>query len=480
MNEFQKTPPSETSNPSASDKAPFVVTDLVLILTAVGILTFAQHPLSGSAIWTITLLVVSGAWIAVTPWIMEFRSKTRLAELEGLKGVQESIQKMNSFSDGVNSALLSLSNIQEIAQASARRAAEAEEKIAQYGQDFEERFSKAANYEKSAFQLEIDKLKRIEKDWVSSASGMLDHILALASAGIHSGKPEISEQMRRFRAACLEFASHAGIQPYMPAPTELYNPEKHAVPPNAPEPAAEAKIARVLAPGFLYQGALIRKAMILTEDMEFTQEVGAPAEGVTHSFASTPTEAPQAEATPSFTPAEPLEEEVEHESPEQIEPEALEEVRETEEIEADETGESEEAEELIPEPEVEEELPEELGEDLLGEVEESPGEEEDSIDPDDEPPHESELLFRQESFESLSPEELTPDDEENDIEEELESPEIAEPEFDTELGELETEPGEPEIEDFEAEPEEEEEEDEEEEPSPKGRKWDDDEDKLPL
>lgn len=430
MNEFQKTPPSETSNPSASDKAPFVVTDLVLILTAVGILTFTQHPLSGSAIWTITLLVASGAWIAVTPWIMEQRSKTRLAELDGLKGVEESIQKMNSFSDGVNSALLSLSNVQEIAQASAKRAAEAEEKIAQYGQDFEERFTKAANYEKSALQLEIDKLKRIEKDWVSSASGMLDHILALASAGIHSGKPEIAEQMKRFRAACLDIASHAGIQPYMPAPTDLYDPEKHAVPPNAPTPAAEAKIARVLAPGFIYQGVMTRKAMILTEDMEFTQEAGAPAKGVTHSFASTPAEAPQAEAAPSFTPAEPLEEEVEKESPEQIEPEVPEAAEETEEIqEVDEVEETEEAEEITPdleeELEEEEEKPAELSEDLLGEVEESPVEENAPTEREDEPLHESELLFRQESFESLSPEELSPDEE---AEEEAEASEIEEPE----------------------------------------------------
>lgn len=445
MNEFQKTPPSETSNPSASDKAPFVVTDLVLILTAIGILTFTQHPLSGSAVWTITLLVFSGAWIAVTPWIMEQRSKTKLVELEGLKGVEESIQKMNSFSDGVNSALLSLSNVQEIAQASAQRATEAEEKIAQYGLDFEERFSKAANYEKSALQLEIDKLKRIEKDWVSSASGMLDHILALASAGIHSGKPEIAEQMKRFRAACLDIASHAGIQPYMPAPTDLYDPEKHAVPPNAPTPAEAAKIARVLAPGFLYQGVLIRKAMILTEDMEFTQEAGAPAKGVTHSFASTPAEAPQVEAESSFTPAEPLEEEAEKESPEQIEPEVSEAAEETEEIqevnEVEETEEAGEAEEITPdleeELEKEEEKPAELSEDLLGEVEESPVEENAPTDGEDEPLHESELLFRQESFESLSPEELSPDDEAEEAPEasEIEAPEaeeIAEEEEDEE------------------------------------------------
>lgn len=423
MNEFQKTPPSETSNPSASDKAPFVVTDLVLILTAIGILTFTQHPLSGSAVWSITLLVFSGAWIAVTPWMMEQRSKTKLAELEGLKGVEESIQKMNSFSDGVNSALLSLSNVQEIAQASAQRAAEAEEKIAQYGLDFEERFSKAANYEKSALQLEIDKLKRIEKDWVSSASGMLDHILALASAGIHSGKPEIAEQMKRFRAACLEIASHAGIQPYMPAPTDLYDPEKHAVPPHAPAPAAAARIARVLAPGFLYQGVMTRKAMILTEEMELTQEAGAPAKGVTHSFASTPAQEPQAEAESSFTPAEPLEEEVEKESPEQIEPEVPEAAEETEEIqEVNEVEETEEAEEITPELKEEEEE-EELSEDFLGEVEESPVEENAPTDREDEPLHESELLFRQESFESLSPEELSPDEE---AEEELEASEIEE------------------------------------------------------
>ncbi|MDI9401452.1 MAG: hypothetical protein ACOX2U_04425 [Limisphaerales bacterium] len=408
MNEFQKTPQSETSNPSASDKAPFVVTDLVLILTAIGILTFAQHPLSASAVWTITLLVASGAWIAVIPWILEHRAKSRLSELEGLTDVQESIRKMNTFSDGVNSALLALSNIQQIAQASAGRAAEAEEKIAQYGQDFEERISRAAQYEKSTFQLEIDKLRRIEKEWVASASGMLDHILALASAGIHSGKPEIAEQMKRFRAACLDIASRAGIQPYMPAPTEHYDPEKHTVPTDAPPPETAARIIRVLAPGFLYQGQLTRKALILTEGMEAAAGEPAGAQGVTHSFASSPFE-PAREETSSFTPAEPLE--VDHE----------EELSETPEP----TEQSEFEPELEPEPEEIKELSPE--EEILAEVESE-------IELAEEPLDDSEALFRQESFESLSSKQAAPEPEESPAEDEPSEPIEIETE---ELGEIE-------------------------------------------
>lgn len=412
MNEFQKTPQSETSNPSASDKAPFVVTDLVLILTAIGILTFAQHPLSASAVWTITLLVASGAWIAVIPWILEHRAKSRLSELEGLTDVQESIRKMNTFSDGVNSALLSLSNIQQIAQASAERAAEAEEKIAQYGQDFEERISRAAQYEKSTFQLEIDKLRRIEKEWVASASGMLDHILALASAGIHSGKPEIAEQMKRFRAACLDIASRAGIQPYMPAPTEHYDPEKHTVPTDAPPPETAARIIRVLAPGFLYQGQLTRKALILTEGMEAAAGEPAGAQGVTHSFASSPFE-PAREETSSFTPAEPLEVDHEEELPETPEP----------------TDQSEFEPELEPEPE-----PEEIKE--LSPEEEILAEVESEIELAEEPLDDSEALFRQESFESLSSKQATPKPEEPPAEDEPSEP--IEIEIETEeLGEIE-------------------------------------------
>ena len=402
MNEFQKTPQSETSNPSASDKAPFVVTDLVLILTAIGILTFAQHPLSASAVWTITLLVASGAWIAVIPWILEHRAKSRLSELEGLTDVQESIRKMNTFSDGVNSALLALSNIQQIAQASAGRAAEAEEKIAQYGQDFEERISRAAQYEKSTFQLEIDKLRRIEKEWVASASGMLDHILALASAGIHSGKPEIAEQMKRFRAACLDIASRAGIQPYMPAPTEHYDPEKHTVPTDAPPPETAARIIRVLAPGFLYQGQLTRKALILTEGMEAAAGEPAGAQGVTHSFASSPFE-PAREETSSFTPAEPLE--VDND------------------VEFAQTPEVEAAPEAVDEPEPELNSEEEI----LAEVESE-------IELAEEPLDDSEALFRQESFESLSPKPTTSEPEESPAEDEPSEPIEIETE---ELGEIE-------------------------------------------
>jgi len=402
MNEFQKTPQSETSNPSASDKAPFVVTDLVLILTAIVILTFAQHPLSASAVWTITLLVASGAWIAVIPWILEHRAKSRLSELEGLTDVQESIRKMNTFSDGVNSALLALSNIQQIAQASAGRAAEAEEKIAQYGQDFEERISRAAQYEKSTFQLEIDKLRRIEKEWVASASGMLDHILALASAGIHSGKPEIAEQMKRFRAACLDIASRAGIQPYMPAPTEHYDPEKHTVPTDAPPPETAARIIRVLAPGFLYQGQLTRKALILTEGMEAAAGEPAGAQGVTHSFASSPFE-PAREETSSFTPAEPLE--VDND------------------VEFAQTPEVEAAPEAVAEPEPELNSEEEI----LAEVESE-------IELAEEPLDDSEALFRQESFESLSPKPTTSEPEESPAEDEPSEPIEIETE---ELGEIE-------------------------------------------
>ena len=271
MNEFQKTTPSTASTTSSVNKMPFYVADAVLILASICILAFAQHPLSGSACWALAVILGCGAWIAILPWFQENKNNAALSQLDGLRSVSECIQQMNTFSAGMNSAIASLANVQKMTEASARAASEAENKIVAHSQDFAERLAQAVNYEKSSFQIEIDKLHRIENDWLSTGIGIMDHVLALTNAGIQSGKPEIIEQMRRFRGACLEFAARAGLQPFLPAPTDTYDPEKHVLPPNTPTPDPSTKISRVLAPGFNYQGQLIRKAMVLAENIEFTQ-----------------------------------------------------------------------------------------------------------------------------------------------------------------------------------------------------------------
>jgi hypothetical protein len=51
-----------------------------------------------------------------------------------------------------------------------------------------ERFSKAANYEKSALHWRLISSREFEKVWVSSGQRNARSVLALASAGIHTGK----------------------------------------------------------------------------------------------------------------------------------------------------------------------------------------------------------------------------------------------------------------------------------------------------
>lgn len=271
MNEFQKTTPSTASTTSSVNKMPFFVADAVLILASICILTFAQHPLSGSACWALAVILGCGAWIAILPWFQENKNNAALSQLDGLRSVSECIQQMNTFSAGMNSAIASLANVQKMTEASARAASEAENKIMEHSQDFSERLSKAVSYEKSSLQMEIDKLCRVENDWIHTGIGIMDHVLALTHAGIQSGKPEIAEQMRHFRGACLDIAARAGLQPFLPAPTDTYDPEKHLLPPNTPTPEPDTRISRVIAPGFNYQGQLVRKAMVLTENIEFTQ-----------------------------------------------------------------------------------------------------------------------------------------------------------------------------------------------------------------
>lgn len=292
--------------------------DVILIAAAVLFLFFVK-PLSGAACWCIALLFCGGAWASIWPWMQEERTKAALSELDGTKSIEESVRKMAIFAQGINTSLSALENAQKAMENTTKALASVDEKMSATTKDWERRVSKAAQYEKNTFILEVNKLRQEEKGWIETGMGLLDHILGFTGAGLASHQPQIVEQMSRFRGACLEITSRIGIQPVLPARDEPYNPDMHRLPPNAPQAEPGSKIAHVLAPGYIYQGQLVRKTTVLVEGMTLPQN---PMGGITTSNVtltndantttlSSSSDIPENEASESrsFTPAEPLHDE---------------------------------------------------------------------------------------------------------------------------------------------------------------------------
>src|ERR1051325_12049960 len=86
---------------------------------------------------------------------------------------------------------------------------------------FNEFLQRARTDERSALQLEVDKLRRGETEWLQVIVRMLDHVYALHQAALRSRQPSLIEQLGNFQNACRDAARRIGLQPFVAAPEEL-------------------------------------------------------------------------------------------------------------------------------------------------------------------------------------------------------------------------------------------------------------------
>ena len=122
---------------------------------------------------------------------------------------------------------------------------------------------KASDSEKSHLRLEVEKLRRAESEWLQVLVMLLDHVYALYLAGRRSGQPNIIEQLSTFQSACRDVARKVGLVPFEAGPDEPFNPSLHQLLDNQNQlPAENARISDTLAPGYNFQGQLIRNALV--------------------------------------------------------------------------------------------------------------------------------------------------------------------------------------------------------------------------
>jgi len=279
-------------------KWPFYLGDLLLVIVAVVVVNQAGE--AGLAPLIVTAACVAiGAWLCVTPYLMEYRAVVNLAEVDTLGSTMAQIQQLEQVAERIGQASGHWQSAQEQSAKTVQTAREVSERISLEAKGFAEFLKKANDGERATLRLEIDKLRRGEAEWLQIAVHLLDHVYALYSAAARSGQRGLIEQLAGFQNACRDVVRRVGLIPFQAGPDDMFDPNAHQTAPEAGEPAPGARIAETIATGYTFQGQLVRRALVrLDTGAAQPDPISAPAP------AGSPASSNVSEAKPATSPTE--------------------------------------------------------------------------------------------------------------------------------------------------------------------------------
>lgn len=243
-------------------KWPFFVGNAVLLTLALLAVRQFGHPIGAAEVFACLACVTLGAFFSIWPYILEYRSAAKLVEIGALTTVISQVQNLEQVATRIDGATSKWTTVHESADKTARHASDLAKKMADEVKAFNEFITKANEGEKAALRLEVDKLRRVESDWLQVLVRILDHVHAINRAAAQSGQPNVIEQLSRFQNACHDAARRVGLAPFTAATEEKFDAQRHQIINGQPRPADGALVDETLANGYTFQGRLLRPAMV--------------------------------------------------------------------------------------------------------------------------------------------------------------------------------------------------------------------------
>jgi len=243
-------------------KLPFFVADLVLLGAAYFVYMQSDKPLNPAALGLMVACVAAAAIFGVFPFVLEFRALLKLAESESLQSVVGQIDQLESIAEQISGATARWQGVQEAATSTAANARNISETMTAEIKEFAKFMEKAQDSERATLQLEVQKLRRTEADWIQVLIHFLDHTYALHKAAMRSSHRGVADQVTAFQNACRDAARRVGLTPFIATPSEQFNGERHQVLEGTGKVPDGAVVADTIATGFTYQGKIIRPALV--------------------------------------------------------------------------------------------------------------------------------------------------------------------------------------------------------------------------
>ena len=267
--------------PARLAKWPFYLADLLLSAVIIFVL-YQLGTFEGTGEMIIVAVCLGGAavaaWISVVPWLKEHDALVRINDSGNLKSSLEQIKSVEKIADLIRQSNAQWQGVQEASGRTVATAREITDKMKLEADEFMKFIANAHDQERAGLRLEVEKLRRMEADWIKVAVQMLDHVFALARAAERSGQQQIIKQLQQFQNACRDVARRMGLASFVPAIGEPFDQRAHQL----PNPQMTAKegdtIQDVLASGFTYQGQLLRRSLVLLDSSALDVNQAAPAQ----------------------------------------------------------------------------------------------------------------------------------------------------------------------------------------------------------
>jgi len=276
---------------------PFLIADVLFLGMAGAILGLAHRPLLW---WEAVLMVGCGAaaaWSLTAPVLRQDANAQARAQNASFAEVAAELQKLQGLATQVQAATAQWKSFEGQAGASLEAARQLAQSFSAETRGFAEILQKSNDSEKAHLRLEVEKLRRMESEWLQTLTRVLDHVFALFQAAQRTGQRSLIDQIGLFQDSCREAARRVGLAPLTPRLGEAFDPRAHQVFDNA-EPPDKAVIADIVATGFTFQGQLLRRAFVAVQAPSAAPALAATAEAA-------PTEASQQNDLPLTEEAQP-------------------------------------------------------------------------------------------------------------------------------------------------------------------------------
>jgi molecular chaperone GrpE (heat shock protein) len=261
-------------------KTPFFIGDLMLLGAAFFIYFQSKLPMGAWQIFFIVLCVAGGAALGIMPFLLEYRLALKLAEANALAAVVPQIQNVQGVAQQITSATGQWQSVQEQADKTAGLAKQISERMSAEVKEFTQFMQRSNDTEKANLRLEVEKLRRMETDWLQVSVRMLDHVYALHQGAIRSGQPRLIEQLGHFQTACRDAARRVGLLAYGANAAEAFDSQKHRLVDEDVKAPAGATVAETVAAGYTFQGRLVRPALVRLANGHVKESISAQAKKV--------------------------------------------------------------------------------------------------------------------------------------------------------------------------------------------------------
>ena len=245
---------------------PFVIVDILFLGLAYLIFSNAHRPLNFWETFALIGCAGIGAWSFLTPFLRREAVAVKLAETEHLTDTVTQIKNLDHVAALINGAANQLNNAQDESKRTVTSAKEIADKMAEESRAFSEFIQKANDAEKSHLRLEVDKLRRSEVDWIQILVHILDQVFALHQAAVRSGKPALIEQIGSFQMVCRDVSRRIGLVCQASEGKVTFDETLHQLVEGQTKPESVVELAEILAPGYSYQGRLVRRALVRLQE----------------------------------------------------------------------------------------------------------------------------------------------------------------------------------------------------------------------